>query len=155
MAHFHGRDGQATMTPVPTDDEAPPPPGLVLAEQLELPGRSIRWLATQLAGEGADRKTIENRRRYLQKVVGNPEWRPSAAMAVRLATPLGIPSSQLRQGRRVRRRRDPDLAERLEALVEKSSAVADRLERLLAVEEEQRLAAEVQRRDAESGRLPS
>jgi hypothetical protein len=148
MAHYHDPPRPASMAPVPSSEEDALPPGLVLAAELQRPGRSTRWLAVQLAGEGADHSTIETRRRYLQKVVGNPDWRPTPPLAERLASALEIPASLLLRPRPPRRRPAADeLAGRLEVLVARGSEVADRLEALLAARED--------RQDAESAPPPS
>jgi hypothetical protein len=125
------------MTPVPSVTETEDAvPGLVLENELHRPGRSISWLARELAGENPTDKTVENRRRYLQKVVGNPDWTPTPRMAEKLASSLEIDPSRLLRARPARRARavPEQLAERLEELVDRGEALASRLEGLLDAE---------------------
>lgn len=94
MTHYRRRTMRGAMAPV-SERNGTPSPGELILEALEEPGRSIRWLAIQLAGPDATTRRVETRRRYLQKVLPNPAWRPTPARAAVFAEVLGLDVSRL------------------------------------------------------------
>jgi transcriptional regulator with XRE-family HTH domain len=108
-----------------------------LRAALSTSGISVSELARRYAGEGASPKQIQNARRYINKLLAGNVSAPSAPIARKLAAHLDVPEDEFIVARARRGERLDQLEREVLHLGDRLEELADALDSLRAIVEEQ------------------